>query len=180
MRIPSRACAQAMQPRRPLESALSCFQAYYPRALRGRGLSAVDLGDLQTADGRAVGDGRERGRLKLIAGLLGVKLDRLIRRRMPPELVREGMIGAGQLQPLKPRGRFDFQYGFDDLQDIERQTHIVDVLEPGQQAIRLENAGDLPPQMLEVREGIGAQHTDFAFGGLEKTKYQRRASERSP
>ena len=52
----------------------------FPPALRGRGLLAADLRDIKGANGRRIGDGREIGRLKLIAGLLGVPLDRLIQR----------------------------------------------------------------------------------------------------
>jgi WD40 repeat protein len=53
---------------------------FFPPALRGRGLLAADLRDLKSADGRLVGDGREAGRLKLLAGLLGVSLDALAQR----------------------------------------------------------------------------------------------------
>ncbi|MGE0669015.1 MAG: toll/interleukin-1 receptor domain-containing protein [Sphingomonadales bacterium] len=48
--------------------------------LRGKGLLAADLRELRRPNGQMIGDGREMGRLKLIAGLLGVPLDALIRR----------------------------------------------------------------------------------------------------
>lgn len=58
------------------DAARECF----PPALRGKGLLAADLRDIKAANGRRIGDGREMGKLKLIAGLLGVPLDRLIQR----------------------------------------------------------------------------------------------------
>lgn len=58
------------------DAARECF----PPALRGKGLLAADLRDVKAANGRRIGDGREIGKLKLIAGLLGAPLDRLIQR----------------------------------------------------------------------------------------------------
>jgi WD40 repeat protein len=52
----------------------------FPQALRGRGLLAADLREIKHAGGQVTGDGREMGRLKLIAGLLGVPLDALVQR----------------------------------------------------------------------------------------------------
>jgi WD40 repeat protein len=52
----------------------------FPPSLRGRGLLAADLREIRQPDGRLIGDGRDAGRLKLIAGLLGVPLDGLTRR----------------------------------------------------------------------------------------------------
>jgi WD40 repeat protein len=52
----------------------------FPPALRNKGLLAVDLREIKLPSGQLVGDGREGGRLKLIAGLLGVKLDALVQR----------------------------------------------------------------------------------------------------
>ncbi|MEZ5960616.1 MAG: TIR domain-containing protein [Hyphomonadaceae bacterium] len=52
----------------------------FPRALQGRGLLAADLREIKQASGQLIGDGREIGRLKLIAGLLGVPLDALVQR----------------------------------------------------------------------------------------------------
>jgi WD40 repeat protein len=54
--------------------------ACFPPALRGLGLLAADLREIRHPTGRIVGDGKEGGRLKLIAGLLGVDLDTLVRR----------------------------------------------------------------------------------------------------
>jgi len=52
----------------------------FPPVLRGRGLLAADLREIRTPSGQLVGDGREGARLKLIAGLLGLPLDRLVQR----------------------------------------------------------------------------------------------------
>jgi WD40 repeat protein len=51
-----------------------------PPALKDSGLLAADLREIKRPGGRVIGDGREGGRLKLIAGLLGVPLDALVRR----------------------------------------------------------------------------------------------------
>lgn len=58
------------------DPATECF----PPALRGKSLLAADLREIKLPTGQLVGDGREMGRLKLIAGLLGVALDRLVQR----------------------------------------------------------------------------------------------------
>jgi WD40 repeat protein len=52
----------------------------FPPALRGKGLLAADLREIKLPTGQLIGDGREGGRLKLIAGLLGVGLDQLLKR----------------------------------------------------------------------------------------------------
>jgi hypothetical protein len=52
----------------------------FPPSLRGKGLLAADLREIKLPNGQLVGDGREGGRLKLIAGLLGVPLDALAQR----------------------------------------------------------------------------------------------------
>lgn len=65
--------------------------SYFPLALRGKGMLAADLRDIKLPNGQVIGDGREGGRLKLIAGLLGVSLDALARR----ERVRQRrLVGA--------------------------------------------------------------------------------------
>ncbi len=51
-----------------------------PPALSDNLVLAADLRDIRRDDGRIVGDGFEGGKLKLIAGLLGVELDQLRRR----------------------------------------------------------------------------------------------------
>ncbi|MBK8198990.1 MAG: toll/interleukin-1 receptor domain-containing protein [Acidobacteria bacterium] len=53
---------------------------FFPPAIRGLGLLAADLREGKGPSGKSVGDGKETGRLKLIAGLLKVPLDALIRR----------------------------------------------------------------------------------------------------
>lgn len=53
---------------------------YFPPSLRGRGLLAADLREIREENGRLIGDGRESGKLKLIAGMLGLELDKLIQR----------------------------------------------------------------------------------------------------
>lgn len=52
----------------------------FPPALRNKGMLAADLREIRKPSGQVVGDGRESGRLKLIAGLLGLPLDRLVQR----------------------------------------------------------------------------------------------------
>ncbi|MFZ4604577.1 MAG: toll/interleukin-1 receptor domain-containing protein, partial [Caulobacterales bacterium] len=52
----------------------------FPPALRNKGLLAADLREIKLPTGQLVGDGREGGRLKLTAGLLGVPLDKLVQR----------------------------------------------------------------------------------------------------
>ncbi|MBU6408362.1 MAG: TIR domain-containing protein [Alphaproteobacteria bacterium] len=52
----------------------------FPPALRGRGLLAADLREIRKPNGQLVGDGRDGARMKLIAGLLGLPLDRVIQR----------------------------------------------------------------------------------------------------
>ena len=52
----------------------------FPPALRNKGMLAADLREIRKPNGQVVGDGRESGRLKLIAGLLGLPLDRLVQR----------------------------------------------------------------------------------------------------
>lgn len=51
-----------------------------PPALRGKSLLAADFREVRLSNGQLIGDGREGGRLKLIAGLLGVPLDALVLR----------------------------------------------------------------------------------------------------
>lgn len=73
------------------DSDTECF----PRALRNKGLLAADLREFKLPTGQLVGDGREGGRLKLIAGLLGVKLDALIQReRRRQRRVLAGFVAA--------------------------------------------------------------------------------------
>lgn len=54
----------------------------FPPVLRDAGILAADLREIKESDGRIIGDGKETGRLKLIAGLLGVSLDTLIQREV--------------------------------------------------------------------------------------------------
>ncbi len=53
---------------------------FFPPPLRGRGLLAADLRQIKVPTGKIIGDGRRFGVLKLIAGLLGIDLDKLIAR----------------------------------------------------------------------------------------------------
>jgi WD40 repeat protein len=74
--------------------------AYFPASLRGRGILAADLRDLRLPNGKIVGDGRDGGRMKLIAGLLGVDLDQLRRRelqRAQAAAVRNGAFALGAI-----------------------------------------------------------------------------------
>lgn len=50
---------------------------FFPKALKGTGILAADLREIKLPGGRVVGDGRYIGKLKLIAGLLGIELDQL-------------------------------------------------------------------------------------------------------
>jgi hypothetical protein len=64
-----------------------------PAALRGRGLLAADLRE-GAHQGRRVGDGREFGALKIIAGMLGVDFDQLIGREHRRQLNRSAILLA--------------------------------------------------------------------------------------
>jgi WD40 repeat protein len=67
----------------------------FPPALRGRGLLAADLREIKKPNGQLLGDGRDGGRLKLIAGLLGVPLDQLVQReRRRQRTLVAGLSGA--------------------------------------------------------------------------------------
>ncbi|MGD9981897.1 MAG: TIR domain-containing protein [Hyphomonadaceae bacterium] len=63
-----------------LDDVADVEQSFFPPALRGRGLLAADLREVKLPTGKVVGDGKENGKLKLIAGLLGVGLNDLIQR----------------------------------------------------------------------------------------------------
>jgi MTH538 TIR-like domain (DUF1863) len=74
------------------DPSIECF----PPALRGRGILAADLRETgtRTQQGRQVGDGREFGALKVIAGLLGVDFDQLIRREHRRQQSRSAILIA--------------------------------------------------------------------------------------
>jgi hypothetical protein len=74
---------------------------YLPPALEGGDLIAADLREIRRPNGQVVGDGREGGRLKLIAGLLGLKLDALARR----ERVRQRRLTGGAARGAPADGR---------------------------------------------------------------------------
>lgn len=70
----------------------------FPPALRDKGLLAADLRAIRKPNGQIVGDGREGGRLKLIAGLLGVPLDQLVQReRRRQRLLISGLVAAAAI-----------------------------------------------------------------------------------
>lgn len=72
--------------------------AYYPPALRGLGLLAADMRSIRSRTGQIIGDGVARGRLKLVAGLLGAQPDELARRdRARQNLRRSTAFAAGVL-----------------------------------------------------------------------------------
>jgi len=52
----------------------------FPPSLRGKQILAADLRHVRGAGGRWIGDGRHDGALKLIAALLGIEFDTLVRR----------------------------------------------------------------------------------------------------
>ena len=64
---------------------------FFPAALRGLGVLAADFREIRQQNGKVVGDGRDGGRLKLIAGLLGVSLDQLAQR----ERARQRRLAVG-------------------------------------------------------------------------------------
>ena len=74
----------------------------FPPALRGKSLLAADLREIKLPNGRILGDGREGGRLKLIAGLLGVPLDALVQRerRRQSMLLTLALAGAAAFAVL--------------------------------------------------------------------------------
>jgi hypothetical protein len=68
----------------------------FPPSLRGRGILAADLREAGsgTDPGRRVGDGRELGALKVIAGILGVDFDQIMRREHRRQLNRSSVLIA--------------------------------------------------------------------------------------
>lgn len=66
----------------------------FPPALRNKGMLAADLREIRKPNGQVVGDGRESGRLKLIAGLLGLPLDRLVQRERRRQRQLIAMLGG--------------------------------------------------------------------------------------
>ncbi len=69
----------------------------FPPALRGKGLLAADLREIRLPSGQLVGDGKEGGRLKLIAGLLGLPLDKLVQRERRRQRQTVAMLSAAAL-----------------------------------------------------------------------------------
>jgi hypothetical protein len=69
----------------------------FPPALRGKGLLAADLREIKKPNGQMIGDGRDGGRLKLIAGLLGVPLDQWVQRERRRQRLLIGALGAAAL-----------------------------------------------------------------------------------
>jgi len=59
-----------------------------PPALKALELLASDLRDIKLASGQRVGDGKEGGKFKLIAGMLGVPLDALLQRERRRQALR--------------------------------------------------------------------------------------------
>lgn len=66
------------------DSATECL----PPALKTLNLLASDLRDERRKDGKRIGDGREGGKFKLIAGMLGVPLDALLQRERRRQALR--------------------------------------------------------------------------------------------
>jgi len=66
----------------------------FPPALRGTGLLAADLREIHQSNGQIIGDGKETGRLKLIAGLLGIPLDTLVRRERQRQRTTLAILGV--------------------------------------------------------------------------------------
>lgn len=72
-------------------------QDFFPPALRGLGLIAADLRAIEREKGRIVGDGRQRGRVKLIAGLINAPLDALLTRERNRKRIRTIAISAASI-----------------------------------------------------------------------------------
>lgn len=70
---------------------------FFPPALRGLGLLAADLREIKQTNGKLIGDGREGGRIKLIAGLLGMPLDALAQRERRRQRQIIALLGAAAL-----------------------------------------------------------------------------------
>lgn len=68
--------------------------AFFPPSLRKRGLLAADLRKIRKKNGQIVGDNFHDGRLKLIAGLLGVTLETLVQRERRRDQQRRTMLGV--------------------------------------------------------------------------------------
>lgn len=66
----------------------------FPPALRNKGMLAADLREIRKPSGQVVGDGRESRRVKLIAGLLGLPLDRLVQRERRRQRQLIAMLGG--------------------------------------------------------------------------------------
>ncbi|MEQ1709380.1 MAG: TIR domain-containing protein [Terricaulis sp.] len=94
-------------------------QEFFPPALRGHGLLAADLREFKISTGRIIGDGREGGRLKLIAGLLGLPLDDL-----------------GQRERQRQRAMLGFVAGFAVLFACVAGVAVVQTLLANQNAAR--------------------------------------------
>lgn len=72
-------------------------ETFFPPALRGKGFLAADLRETVAASSKPVGDGEDNGRMKLIAGLLGVPLDALIKREQRRQRRLVAMLGGAAL-----------------------------------------------------------------------------------
>lgn len=72
-------------------------ETFFPPALRGKGFLAADLRETKAESGKPVGDGEDNGRLKLIAGLLGVPLDALAKREARRQRRLVAMLSAAAL-----------------------------------------------------------------------------------
>lgn len=75
--------------------------AFFPPSLRGRGIVAADLREIRLRNGKIVGDGRVAGLNKLLAGLLGIELDQLVKReRRRQRVLMAGISSAAVLFAL--------------------------------------------------------------------------------
>lgn len=69
----------------------------FPPSLRGKGVFAADLREIRLPSGQLVGDGKEGARLKLIAGLLGLPLDKLVQRERRRQRQTMAVLSAAAL-----------------------------------------------------------------------------------
>jgi WD40 repeat protein len=127
---------------------LECF----PPALRGRGILAADLREVRKPNGQLIGDGREGGRLKLIAGLLGLPLDALARReRRRQRTLAFGALAAASVFALvaAAAGWFGWQAETQRREAFATLTRFFN--ERGQAAAR---AGNIPQAMRYALAGF--------------------------
>lgn len=127
-------------------------QECFPPALRGRGVLAADIRDIKTAHGQRIGDGRDVGRLKLIAGLLGAPLDQLIQRERRRQRTLAAVLAGATIVFALVAGAAVFQTveAQRNLAAAEREAAIG----LAQQSAQAISDGDLPGGFVIAADGI--------------------------